>query len=111
MKAKGWPDCKVCAIVARGGGVPDEDGPDIPELMKFWCCVSTQQTDQERFSQKATATVQAQANGSFIDGLYGDSSMGQSGQGSLGAAAMNQLMNQAALPAASSAPNSTGQPG
>ena len=111
MKAKGFPECKIRSIVSRGGGVPDEDAPEIPELMKFWCCVSTQQTDQERFSQKDTATVQAQANGSFIDGLFGDSFMGQSGQGALGAAVINQLMNQPAMPTASSAPDPSGQPG
>ena len=112
MKAKGWPNCKIRSIVARGGGVPDEDAPEIPELMKFWCCVSMQQTDQERFSQRASATVQAQADGGFIDGLFDDSSMGRAGQGALGDAAMNQLMNQVALSApSSSAPAPAGQPG
>eukprot|EP00435_Cladocopium_sp_Y103_P032340 s1178_g8.t1 len=96
MVAKGFPQCKIQSIISRGGGVPDEDAPEIPELMRFWVCTSTQQTDQERFSQRATATVQAQADGSFIDGVFGDSSMVRAGNGSLGAAAVSQLMNQMA---------------
>ena len=36
---------KVAAIIARGGGIPDEDAPDVPEETRFWVLIEQQKVD------------------------------------------------------------------
>ena len=36
---------KVAAIIARGGGIPDEDAPDVPEETRFWVLTEQNKVD------------------------------------------------------------------
>ena len=36
---------KIDAIVARGGGIPDRDAPEVLEECKFWCVIEECRTD------------------------------------------------------------------
>ena len=81
MQAKGWPEQKIRSIVARGGGIPDPDCPELPECTKFWVFTSHSQLEEEVHSQKASMAMAADANASFADGLFG--SQMASGRGHL----------------------------
>ena len=44
---KKWPASKIKGIVLRGGGVPDADAPQDPELTQFWCQTKKMQREEE----------------------------------------------------------------
>ena len=101
MMERKWPEAKIKAIVARGGGIPDEDAPEVESCMRFWVLTSTSQLEEDRFSQRASMSMQAEANGSFVDGLFASSMDGSGGQSSLPPCALNQLLaSTAGQPAA-----------
>ena len=60
---------KIRAVVARGQGVPDEDCPDVPSLVRFWIHTSNVQIDEDE--EKQEQRVKVQANGAAgIDGVF-----------------------------------------
>ena len=44
-RVHGFSERKVASIIARGGGIPDEDAPDVPEETRFWCLLAQEKTD------------------------------------------------------------------
>jgi len=92
MIERKWPEAKIRSIVARGGGIPDEDCPEVESCMRFWVLTSTSQVEEDRFTQRASMTLQADANASFVDGLFSSSMDASGGQGSMAAGALSQLM-------------------
>ena len=92
MVERKWPEAKIRSIVSRGGGIPDEDAPDVEACMRFWVVTSTSQLDEDKFSQKASMAMQAQVDSGFVDGLFGSSMEAAAGQGSMAPGALNELM-------------------
>ena len=102
MQAKGWPKAKIEAIVSKNQGIPDEDCPELVECYKFWVHTGTKQVDEDKLSQKASMAMQAQADGSFVDGIFGNSLPATHGAGSVPAAQLAQML-AGASPATSAA--------
>ena len=92
MVERKWPEAKIRSIVSRGGGIPDEDAPDVEACMRFWVVTSTSQLDEDKSSQKASMAMQAQVDSGFVDGLFGSSMEAAAGQGSMAPGALNELM-------------------
>lgn len=80
---------KIRAVVAKGQGVPDEDCPDVPSLVRFWIHTSNVQIDEDE--EKQEQRVKVQANGAAgIDGVFATGS-GLSTAG-LGADSMQKIL-------------------
>ena len=41
----GFSERKISNIIARGGGIPDEDAPDVVEETRYWCLIEQERTD------------------------------------------------------------------
>lgn len=67
----GWPLEKIRSIVARGGGEPDPDCPEIPSLNQFWVTVSSKRTDTQSAVQRAQTNIQVRTTGEGVAGLVG----------------------------------------
>lgn len=66
----------------RGNGIPDEDAPNDPESVRFWCWVGGRYTDREKtsLSMEASANVRPTADslGSMLassNGVMGTSQL------------------------------------
>lgn len=92
MQAKGFPESKIRSIIARGGGIPDPDCPELAECTKFWVVTSQSHLEEEVHSQKASMAMAANADADFADGLYGSQMASGPGRATIGAEALNQLM-------------------
>ena len=66
---KKWPAVKIQGIIARGGGVPDPDAPNSPELVQFWCSTKKSKTDEEASRQRSETHIAAETTPEGIGAL------------------------------------------
>ena len=62
MLERKMPLDKVRAIVAKGGGIPDEDVPHLASCTRFWVATSTTMSDVDE--QKKVAEMRARVDAS-----------------------------------------------
>ena len=80
---------KIRAVVARGQGVPDEDCPDVPSLVRFWIHTSNVQIDEDEEKQEQRVKVQASGSAA-IDGVF--AATGPGSTAGLGADSMQRIL-------------------
>ena len=100
LLVKNWPMEKVKGIIARGGGIPDPDAPQVPALTQYWVQGSRVQTEEEEVRQRATTEIAAESSAAGIGALMALNTPRASGP------AVNVSQEQLELIA-----KSTGEPG
>lgn len=100
LLVKNWPMEKVKGIIARGGGIPDPDAPQVPALTQYWVQGSRVQTEEEEVRQRATTEIAAETSAAGIGALMALNTPRASGP------AVNVSQEQLELIA-----KSTGEPG